>query len=281
MAYLALALTGPHLGELVGSGELLGRWDALPIAFTVLGIDRVDGGAPNPVTLDSSAAGALLAARTTRGRFLIAATPQRDHPYNLARRVASLGHLSRGRSGLLMGIRDGYAAPAEATAARAYDAARAVRALEQSWPYDSIVGDRETGILVRSNQIAHVDLNGAFPIAGPLNIPEPATGASVIAWYGPGAAVGSPPVDLVIGTGAVVVTTLGERPPTDTTGVLLQPTLDHTVDELLTGAERLLAEGFSAVAPGGSLRAALGLAAPPRRADGRAAFPAPQPNPSL
>ncbi|GAA3792091.1 LLM class flavin-dependent oxidoreductase [Amycolatopsis tucumanensis] len=278
--YLALGLAGPHLVELTSSPGLLARWDALPAAFTVLGLDRVDGSAPAGQTLDSSAVGAALAGRTTRGRFLIVASPQRDHPYNLARRVASLGHLSRGRSGLLVGVRDAYAAPERATPARANDAARAVRALEQSWPYDSIVGNRETGILVRSNEIVHVDLGGEFPIAGPLNAPEPPTGASVIAWYGPGA-VSPGPVDLVIGEGgSVAVTPLGETPPRDAAGVLLRAAPGQTADELLTAAEELLAEGFRPVGAG-PLRAALGLAAPPRRAAGRAAFPVPQPNPSL
>jgi hypothetical protein len=281
--YVALGLAGPHLVELTGSSELLARWDALPAAFTVLGIDRVDGSPPAAVTLDSSAVGAILAARTTSGRFLVVASPQRDHPYNLARRAASLGHLSRGRSGLLVGVRDAYApAPsawgAPLTAATAHDAARAVRALEQSWPYNSIVGDCETGILVRSNEIVHVDLGGAFPSAGPLNAPEPATGASVIAWAAAVPAE-SAPIDLIIG-GAVVVIPLGVQPPRDVTGVLLRPAPGQTVDGLLTGAERLLADGFRPVG-GGSLRAALGLAAPPRRANGRAAFPVPQPNPSL
>ncbi|MFF0145192.1 luciferase-like monooxygenase [Amycolatopsis sulphurea] len=276
--YLALGLAGAHLVELTGSPELLRRWDELPAAFTVLGIDRVDGSEPGTHTLDSSAVAAVLAGRTDRGRFLVVASPQRDHPYNLARRVASLGHLSHGRSGLLVGVRDGYAAPAEATVARAQDAARAVRALEQSWPYGSIVGDRGTGILVRSNEIVHVDLGGEFPIAGPLNAPEPPTGASVLAWYGLGA-VG--PVDLVIGNESVVVTPLGERPPSDVTGVVLRAAPAQSVGKLLTAAESVLSQGFRPVAAGGSLRSALGLPAPAARPAGRAAFAVPQPHPSL
>jgi hypothetical protein len=281
--YLALGLPGPHLAELATSPELLARWDALPAAFTVLGIDRVDGSPPAPVTLDPSAAGALIAGRTSRGRFLIAASPQRDHPYNLARRAASLGHLSRGRSGLLVGVRDACAPPgpdgAEAwggaalgpgaplTAATAYDVARAVRALEQSWPYDSIVGDRDTGILVQSDRIAHVDHDGAFSIAGPLNAPEPATGASVIAWYGPETGhpvrADSEPVDLVLDADA-----------------LLRPGPGQTVADLLDVAEEQLAAGVVPPARSGPLRAALGLPAP-RRAAGRPAFPVPLPHPSL
>lgn len=276
--YLALGLAGAHLVELTGSPELLRRWDALPVAFTLLGIDRVDGSEPAAPTLDSSAVAAVLAGRTDRGRFFVVASPQRDHPYNLARRVASLGHLSRGRSGLLVGVRDAYAAEAEATVARARDAARAVRALEQSWPYGSIAGDRETGILVRSHEIVHVDLSGEFPIAGPLNAPEPPTGASVLAWYGDGAAA---PVDLVIGPEPVVVTPLGEQPPAGVTGVVLRPTPAQSVGELLAAAESLLSQGFRPVAPGGTLRAALGLPAAAVRPAGRPAFAVPQPHPSL
>src|SRR4051794_25304326 len=109
--YLAFGLAGPHLIELTSNADLLARWDALPVAFTVLGIDRIDGSGPAPLTLDTSAVGASLAGRTTGARFLIVASPQRDHPYNLARRVASLGHLSRGCSGVLFGVADAYAAP--------------------------------------------------------------------------------------------------------------------------------------------------------------------------
>nr|BFE59500.1 LLM class flavin-dependent oxidoreductase [Dactylosporangium thailandense] len=300
--YLALGLAGPHLIELTGNTDLLARWDALPVAFTVLGIDRIDGHDPAPLTLDSSAVGASLAGRTSRARFLIVASPQRDHPYNLARRVASLGHLARGRSGVLFGVADAYAAPgpddtgawggaglgagAPLTAATALDAARAVRALEQSWPYDSIVGDRETGILVRSDEIVHIDHDGAYHIAGPLNAPEPATGASLIAWYAttPDDVVAdSAPVDLVVGTGGSVrVAPLGLRPPdSDAGGVLLRPTVDQSLDEVLTEVERLLADGFTPSPPGGPLRAALGLIAPARPASGRAAFPVPEPHPSL
>jgi len=303
--YLALGLAGPHLVELTASRELLSRWDTLPVAFSVLGIDRVDGSAPASATLTSSAVGATLAGHTKFGRFLITATPQRDHPYNIARRVVSLAHLSGGRSGVLIGVRDAYApdGPKEApawggaglgggaplNAQTAYDAARAVRALEQSWPHDSIIGNRETGILVESNRIVHVDIDNSFSIAGPLNAPEPATGPSVIGWYAATAADTPPsgandPIELVLGAaGAMPVVALGKKPPAgEIAGVVLRAGLGQSVGELLDTAERWLAEGFAPVAVGGSLRAALNLCAPaplPRTA--RAAFPPPKPHVSL
>lgn len=301
--YLALALAGPHLVDLTNDPALLARWDELPIAFTVLGIDRIDGSPLGPATLDGSAVAAALAGRTTRGRFLFGASPQRDHPYNLARRVASLGHLSGGRSGVIFGTSDSYVPSgpegAEAwggagldvgaplTEATALDAARAVRALEQSWPYDSIVGDPETKILVRSDRIVHVDHEGAYSIAGPLNAPEPATGPSVLGWLttAPSGLTAPPdPVfDLVLGPDApVIVVPLDREPPTDTEGVVLRPSIDHSVAELLDTAAQLLSQGFRPIAPGGPLRSALGLAAaPPRPSSARAAFPVPQPQAAL
>jgi hypothetical protein len=303
--YLALGLAGPHLVELTSSRALLERWDGLEVAFSVLGIDRIDGGDPSSVTLNSSAVGATLAGTTKNGRFLITAAPQRDHPYNIARRVTSLAHLSRGRSGVLIGVRDAYAplGPAEApawggaglgggaalNAQTAYDTARAVRALEQSWPHDSIIGDRETGILVQSDRIVHVDIDNSFAIAGPLNAPEPATGASVIAWYG-GAGADLPnrgeddPIDLVLGTsGSVAVVPLGTKPPVDGfSGVLLRAGADDPIGDLFDAAERLLAEGFAPSPLGGSLRSGLKLSKPkllPSTA--RPAFPTPKPHVAL
>ncbi|HWK63556.1 MAG TPA: hypothetical protein VNS34_01355 [Rhizobiaceae bacterium] len=303
--YLALGLAGPHLVELTGNRALLSRWDSLPVAFSVLGIDRVDGSAPAAVTLASSAVGATLAGSTKYGRFFIAATPQRDHPYNIARRIASLAHLSGGRSGLLIGVRDDYApeGPKEApawggaglgggaplNAQTAYDAARAVRALEQSWPHSSIIGNRDTGILVQSNRIVHVDIDNSFSIAGPLNAPEPVTGASVIAWYA-ATPTDNPPVDgnnpieLVLGAGgSVPVVALGKEPPADDMeGVVLRADPEQSVGNLLDIAERWLSDRFAPIALGGSLRAALGLSAPaPLPPTARAAFPPPKPHVSL
>jgi hypothetical protein len=303
--YLALGLAGPHLVELTTSPALLSRWDALPLAFSVLGIDRVDGSAPAPVTLASSAVGATLSGSTKHGRFLIAGTPQRDHPYNVARRVASLAHLSGGRSGLLIGVRDAYApeGPKEAPAwggARlgggaplniqtSYDAARAVRALERSWPYDTIIGNRESGILVESDRIVHVDIDDSFSIAGPLNAPEPATGASVIAWHAETAADSPPasdnsPIELILGAaGSVPIVTLGDEPPAGAfKGVLLRARLEQSVGDLLDAAERWIADGFAPTPLGGSLRVALKLPVPASLpSTARAAFPSPQPHVSL
>lgn len=218
---LALGLRGRHLVEVTAPGPggdaLRARLDQLPLAFVVVGIDRVDGSTPDDVTLDPSAATVALTARTANAAFLVAAAAHRDHPYNLARRVASLGHLSRGRTGLLLGVRDGYAAhgpggleawggaglgvgaPLDTTTAA--DAAGVVRGLEQTWPYEAIVGDVPNGILVNAHEIVHLDHDGVWSVAGPLNLPRPESGSSVLAWLASDPTAPVPGVaDLVVRT---------------------------------------------------------------------------------
>lgn len=299
--YLALGLGGPHLLELTSHPNLLDAWDDLPLAFTVLGLDRIDGSEPAEHTLDSSAVGAALAGRTSRGRFLVVASPQRDHPYNLARRTASLGHLSRGRSGVLFGVRDSYAAPGPAgaeawgganlgpghplDAATALDAVTVVRELEKSWPFDSVLGDRRIGILVQSDRIVHVDHDRVWSVAGPLNVPEPPTGPSVTAWWADSGSAAAPArgaVDLVVGPGGdVEVVRLGGSLPSSSAsaGRLLVATPDTSLPDLLTAARQLL-DNSTPLGPA-TLRDALGLAPAAPLARRRAAFPVPQPHPSL
>ncbi|MFW0785683.1 N5,N10-methylene tetrahydromethanopterin reductase [Gordonia sp. CPCC 206044] len=300
--FLALGLTGRAVLQLLDDSTLVAEWDALPLAFTILGVDRFDGrvGRAQP-TIDSSAAAAVLAARTTSARTLVAAAPRRDHPYNLARRVASLGHLSAGRTGAVFGLPDsdvaiidpwvasGTVADRSAAAHHVASAARAVRALERSWPLESVVGERDSGIFVRSGQIDHVDIDETYRIAGPLTVPEPPHGPSVLAWYGDPAADGVPDVaddvDLVIGSAGqpIVAIGLGDEVPTDATGTVLSAAVDGgdvDVADLLHAARQLLADGVTATDSTLPLRDALTLAIAPR-VPRRAAFPVPQPHPWL
>ncbi|GGM84346.1 hypothetical protein GCM10010106_33840 [Thermopolyspora flexuosa] len=198
-AYLAIGLTGDHLAALAGDPLPAARLGTAGAAFAVAGIDRIDGSAPGEATLESTVAATFLAAHAPGTAFLAAAAPHRDHPYNLARRVASLDHLTRGRSGLILGVRDGYA-PADGEGRRAWggaglpggivpgvettrDAAIAIQKLWQSWPRDAIIADRESRIFARGDRIVHIDHEGIFTIAGPLTVPATVQGAPVLAWY--------------------------------------------------------------------------------------------------
>ncbi|MEU6430723.1 LLM class flavin-dependent oxidoreductase [Microbispora sp. NPDC046973] len=211
--YLAIGLGGDHLAALIADPRPASRLDGTGAAFVVAGIDRIDGSAPAGATVEPTVAAAFLATHAPGTAFLAAAAPHRDHPYNLARRVASLDHLSGGRSGLILGVRDGYApgdtawggagltegAPLGVGTTR--DVAVAVQKLWQSWPQESIVADRESRIFARAEQIVHVDHRGAFDIAGPLTVPSTAQGSPVLAWYAdsvPAVAAAGEVADLVV-----------------------------------------------------------------------------------
>ena len=284
--YVAVGLTGEQVDALLADRALVARWDSLPLAFTVVAIDRihganeVHGAASRRSTLEPSVATTFLAQRAPRSRFLFTASSRRDHPYNLARRVASAGHLSRGRTGVLLGLWDPYAPagdPWTDDAVSVDDVAHAVRVLEQSWPFESVVADHTSGIFVESDRIQFADLEDPYRIAGPLTVPEPATGPSVISTYHSGAheVRASDDVDFVVGpASAVREISPTAALPTDVEGILLRDD-DLSPEALAHAAEKLLATSRP-IAAGLALRAALELPAPPR-VSRRAAFARPEP----
>lgn len=201
---VGVALSGDHLAALLADRELAARLDASGLSFAVAGLDRVDGSAPSPGghTVESTIAITTLSARVPHLGWLAAAAVHRDHPYNLARRIASADHLSGGRAGLVLGLCDGYTAdgPAESAGREVWggagltegqplgvpttlDVAITIRDLWLSWPVESIVADRETRIYARAEQILHIDHRGAFRVDGPLTVPTTPQTAPVLAWY--------------------------------------------------------------------------------------------------
>jgi hypothetical protein len=201
---VGIALSGDHLVALLADRALTARLNASGLPFAVAGIDRIDPAIPRSPdgvpgqTVESTVAAATLAARTPGLCWLAAAAVHRDHPYNLARRIASADHLSGGRSGLVLGLRDRFApagrdgrevwggasltAGVPAGPATTRDAAAAIRALWRSWPAESIVADREARIYARADQIRHIDHRGVFDIDGPLTVPATPQGSPVLAW---------------------------------------------------------------------------------------------------
>ena len=196
---IATALTTAEATAVLGDPGLRAAWSRHRAAFTVIGIDRLAGAAagftPAAGDLDPSVLATALA--TYGGPAVVfAAAAHIDLPYNLARRALSLDHLTGGRSGVLLGSRDprgrtesawsgaGLGADAELGAETTADTARAVVELWQSWPLDSIVGDKVSGILVHSDRIRRVGHRGATRTAGPLSIPTSLQGTPVLGRYG-------------------------------------------------------------------------------------------------
>lgn len=245
----------------------------------LIGAERVAGPAEQAVLtapgLDPSVVATLLAHHTRRVGLVVTAAPQRDHPFNLARRVASLDHVSDGRAGWLVGDRDLRApggppvwtdhAPGTATTA---DAVAVVRELWRSWPADAVVADHRRGVFTESHRIAHVDHHGAFDVTGPLPLPEGPQGEPVVLWWWTGGA-DTGPADavadalLVPGPGAVLaagprfvqVSGPGACPPAGVDGVVVR------LDDLPSAglADRLRDPRDAPAAPSATLRRRLGL----------------------
>lgn len=199
---VAVGLTGDEASRLLDDRESLDRWSTSGAAFGVVGIDRITrtppadrtAETPRPTDMDPSIVATALA--TGGGPpLVVAGAAHHDLPYNLARRVLSIDHLTHGRAGLLLGHRDarghGHSAwgavglndGAELGAATAADTALAIAELWQSWPLDSVIADKDSGVLVRSDRIVRIDHHGVVDIAGPLSVPSSPQGAPVLAWY--------------------------------------------------------------------------------------------------
>ncbi|MDH6289462.1 LLM class flavin-dependent oxidoreductase [Rhodococcus opacus] len=162
--------------------------------FVLLGVERVSRTAPRPTAAlsPSVSAAALIAATDDVGVF-VTAVPHLDHPYNLARRLASLDHTSRGRVGWLTGVED-RSAPGNLASAGVWidtgpspaattDAIHASRTLWESWPADTIRGRPHDVRFADSDRIVYADHRGVFDIAGPLNVPTPPQQKIPVAWW--------------------------------------------------------------------------------------------------
>lgn len=106
-----------------------------------------------------------------------------EHPYNLARRSLSARHLAGPGVGIaLAGLGDATLAPVTPLAAGQY--VRTIRELWNSWPYESIVGDRTSGIYADLGAIRRVaETNEDYRVRGPLGTPSAPDGEPLLAQW--------------------------------------------------------------------------------------------------
>lgn len=131
------------------------------------------GGGFEPITFLTA-----LAARTRHIGLVPTASTTYNEPFNLARQLASLDHLSGGRAGWNIvtsawGERNFGREPlAHADRyRRATDFVEAAIALWESWDADARVVDREAAVLVDPSRVRRTDVRSEhFSIEGPLNI---------------------------------------------------------------------------------------------------------------
>ncbi len=132
-----------------------------------------------------------LAMATKRVGLVATATTSYNEPYNIARRFASLDHISHGRAGwnvvtsgnvaeALNFGRDEHFKHAERYA-RAREFVSVVRGLWDSWDDDAFLRDRSTGLYFDPEKLHFLRHEGAhFKVRGPLNVPRPVQGHPVI-----------------------------------------------------------------------------------------------------
>lgn len=134
-----------------------------------------------------------LAAVTRRIGLIGTASTTYNEPYNIARRFASLDHLSGGRAGWNVvtstGGGENFNLDAHADHAqryrRAHEFYQVVTGLWDTWADDAVVADKASGLWVDPAKVKPLAHQGEFfRVRGPLNAARPPQGYPVIAQAG-------------------------------------------------------------------------------------------------
>jgi FMN-dependent oxidoreductase (nitrilotriacetate monooxygenase family) len=154
---------------------------------------------------------AALSVPTTRIGLIATASTTYSAPYDLARRLATIDHLSGGRAGWnIVTTRYAGAAgnfglaahpdPADRYA-RAEEFVEVVTRLWESWDPDAVTGDQEKGVWANPDLIRPVDFHGRFfDVSGALTLPRSPQGRPAFAQAGssgPGVELAGQSADLV------------------------------------------------------------------------------------
>nr|WP_156517798.1 LLM class flavin-dependent oxidoreductase [Rhodococcus sp. LB1] len=137
---------------------------------------------------------AALSVVTERLGLILTGNTTYNEPYHLARKYASLDHLSSGRAGWNV-VTSGNPAEGpnfggiELDRERRYERAAefvdVAQGLWDSWEDDAFVRDRESGIFHDADKLRVLDHQGpAYSVAGPLTVARPPQGHPVIAQAG-------------------------------------------------------------------------------------------------
>jgi FMN-dependent oxidoreductase (nitrilotriacetate monooxygenase family) len=148
-----------------------------------------------PLALDPIVLLSTLASVTTHLGLIATVSTSFEEPYNLARRFASLDHLSRGRVAWnVVTSSDPYAwnnfgrpgstgvqPPRDERYRRAAEFIDVVRALWDSWDDDAVLADKRAGAFSRAGSINTIGHRGEFfSVDGPLTLPRPPQGHPVL-----------------------------------------------------------------------------------------------------
>jgi FMN-dependent oxidoreductase (nitrilotriacetate monooxygenase family) len=143
-----------------------------------------------PLTLLTAVAGA-----TSRIGLIATASTTYNDPFSLARRLATVDHVSGGRAGwnIVTSATEEEAAnfslsgrPLHATRyERADEFLDVATKLWDSWADDHAVGDKAAGLWGEPSRLRRIDHEGThFRVAGPLNVPRPVQGYPLLVQAG-------------------------------------------------------------------------------------------------
>ncbi|WP_072803834.1 LLM class flavin-dependent oxidoreductase [Rhodococcoides yunnanense] len=182
-----LAITDRLVNVLHSDGELADRIDDAGFDTVIFGIDRLTPHPANGDHLDPTAVASILSQRITKTRIAIAAANQREHPWNLARAVASLQTFALAGSGLLLGPVDhtagsgepgmsawdarGLSQSVDTSVAATIDTGAIARTLWNDYSFDAVVSDRTSGRYIDPDRIRSSNHRGVYEVAGPLSVP--------------------------------------------------------------------------------------------------------------
>ena len=144
-----------------------------------------------PLALDPIVLLSTLASATTHLGLIGTVSTSFEEPYNLARRFASLDHLSRGRVAWNVvtssdphawdNFGHGAQPDRHERYRRAAEFVDVVQALWDSWDDDAVLADKRTGAFSRPGAIRTIDHRGEFyRVTGPLTLPRSPQGHPVL-----------------------------------------------------------------------------------------------------
>jgi FMN-dependent oxidoreductase (nitrilotriacetate monooxygenase family) len=174
-----------ELARVAEAGKLHAVFLAEQITNQENGTDRPCG------TLDTAITLALMAAVTERIGLVGTASTTYNEPYELARRFATLDHLSRGRAGwnsiatqnptVAAQFGRGEHPDHDVRYARADEFIEIVLKLWDSWEEGALVGDKASGLFARADLVHDINYVGRhFAVRGPLPFPRTPQGRPVI-----------------------------------------------------------------------------------------------------
>ncbi len=196
-AYRDIVMNLPQTIEVAQLAER-GKMDGLFLADGngVRDMDKPDLFAANfpsarPGVFDPVVLMTALASHTSRVGLVSTATTTFDEPWFVARRFASLDHVSAGRAGWnlvtasnpLDALNFNHTEPVgrDERYARAEEFIEVVKGLWDSWAEDAFVQDRGAGRFLDPSRVRRLDHAGAhFRVAGPLNVPRAPQGHPVV-----------------------------------------------------------------------------------------------------